>query len=124
MRTLRWLILNAGTRGPGRLRLNVDRFGCTFALVMTNFGAIIRLGLCHTSINEILNSILVGSTEVPHIPSVLCSQLIYFSRNCPAMIYNFYIYSRNGACLYYEDWNRRTAPKSMLEEQKLMFGLM
>jgi len=40
------------------------------------------------------------------------------------MIYSFYIFGRNGACLYYEDWNRRTAPKSMLEEQKLMFGLL
>ncbi|KAL4169723.1 hypothetical protein KRP22_010639 [Phytophthora ramorum] len=44
------------------------------------------------------------------------------------MIYSFYIYTRNGACLYQEKWNV-TAGKSVTysdpeEEKRLLFGLL
>jgi hypothetical protein len=29
------------------------------------------------------------------------------------MIYCFYLFDRDGVCLYYEDWNRSVKPKSM-----------
>jgi len=29
------------------------------------------------------------------------------------MIYCFYLFDRDGVCLYYEDWNRSTKPKSL-----------
>jgi trafficking protein particle complex subunit 1 len=40
------------------------------------------------------------------------------------MIYCFYLFNRDGVCLYYEDWNRVRKPKSLPEEQKLIFGLL
>lgn len=40
------------------------------------------------------------------------------------MIYSFYIYGRNGTCLYYEEWNRKTPSKNLVEDQKLLFGLV
>eukprot|EP00761_Pharyngomonas_kirbyi_P001110 gb/GECH01001111.1/.p1 GENE.gb/GECH01001111.1/~~gb/GECH01001111.1/.p1 ORF type:complete len:138 (+),score=26.75 gb/GECH01001111.1/:1-414(+) len=39
------------------------------------------------------------------------------------MIYNFFIYSRDGTCLYYKEWYRETKVNSN-EEQKLMFGML
>jgi hypothetical protein len=29
------------------------------------------------------------------------------------MIYCFYLFDRDGVCLYYEDWNRSVKPKSL-----------
>jgi trafficking protein particle complex subunit 1 len=40
------------------------------------------------------------------------------------MIYCFYLFNRDGVCLYYEDWNRVRKPKSIPEEHKLIFGLL
>mmetsp|Transcript_50046 Transcript_50046/g.156630 ORF Transcript_50046/g.156630 Transcript_50046/m.156630 type:complete len:146 (-) Transcript_50046:599-1036(-) len=40
------------------------------------------------------------------------------------MIYCFYLFDRNGVCLYYEDWHRVKRPKNLPEEQKLIFGLL
>jgi hypothetical protein len=59
------------------------------------------------------------------------------------MIYNFYVFNRKGACLYYEEWNRPQvlilyffgeSPLEQLsqntlsddpdEDKKLMFGLI
>jgi hypothetical protein len=31
----------------------------------------------------------------------------------PKMIYCFYLFDRDGVCLYYEDWNRTKKPKSL-----------
>eukprot|EP00288_Rhodomonas_lens_P018014 CAMPEP_0177700496 /NCGR_PEP_ID=MMETSP0484_2-20121128/6124_1 /TAXON_ID=354590 /ORGANISM="Rhodomonas lens, Strain RHODO" /LENGTH=134 /DNA_ID=CAMNT_0019211697 /DNA_START=69 /DNA_END=470 /DNA_ORIENTATION=- len=40
------------------------------------------------------------------------------------MIYCFYLFDRNGICLYYEDWNRAKKLMGEAEEQKLIFGLL
>eukprot|EP00162_Nutomonas_longa_P004151 comp14924_c0_seq1/m.22037 comp14924_c0_seq1/g.22037 ORF comp14924_c0_seq1/g.22037 comp14924_c0_seq1/m.22037 type:complete len:148 (+) comp14924_c0_seq1:7-450(+) len=40
------------------------------------------------------------------------------------MLYNFYILSGTGKCLYYEEWQRTKKVNSPEEDQKLMFGLM
>ena len=42
------------------------------------------------------------------------------------MIYNFYVYQRNGKCLYYREWNRPNNPLSdnLVEDQRLVFGLI
>mmetsp|Transcript_37830 Transcript_37830/g.86225 ORF Transcript_37830/g.86225 Transcript_37830/m.86225 type:complete len:147 (+) Transcript_37830:3-443(+) len=40
------------------------------------------------------------------------------------MIYCFYLFNRDGVCLYYEDWHRTKKPKSLPEEHKLIFGLL
>ncbi|KAG5192933.1 Sybindin-like protein [Tribonema minus] len=42
------------------------------------------------------------------------------------MIFNFYIFNRNGKCLFYKEWNR---PQNTLqhddgEEKRLMFGML
>jgi len=35
------------------------------------------------------------------------------------MIYCFYLFNRDGVCLYYEDWHRTKKPKSLPEEHKV-----
>ena len=40
------------------------------------------------------------------------------------MIYCFYLFNRDGVCLYYEDWHRTKKPKSLPEEHKVaLFSL-
>mmetsp|Transcript_3581 Transcript_3581/g.4640 ORF Transcript_3581/g.4640 Transcript_3581/m.4640 type:complete len:143 (-) Transcript_3581:130-558(-) len=41
------------------------------------------------------------------------------------LVFNIFIYSRKGDCLYYEQWNRENSPSpSLAEEQKLLFGVL
>mmetsp|Transcript_18844 Transcript_18844/g.38310 ORF Transcript_18844/g.38310 Transcript_18844/m.38310 type:complete len:147 (+) Transcript_18844:103-543(+) len=40
------------------------------------------------------------------------------------MIYCFYLFDREGTCLYYEDWNRTKKLMGPAEEQRLIFGLL
>ncbi|CAK4126405.1 unnamed protein product [Aphanomyces euteiches] len=43
------------------------------------------------------------------------------------MIYNFYIFNRSGACLFYEEWNKSSDAMTLSdaeEEKRLMFGLI
>jgi hypothetical protein len=42
------------------------------------------------------------------------------------MIYNFYIYNRQGKCLFYKEWSRplNTLADDPVEERKLMFGML
>jgi len=42
------------------------------------------------------------------------------------MIFNFYIFDKNGTCLFYREWNRkRKHPKGEYENDfKLMYGLI
>lgn len=42
------------------------------------------------------------------------------------MLYNFYIYSRTGKCLFYKEWHRaqNTLSDDPEEERKLMFGML
>eukprot|EP00743_Colponemidia_sp_Colp-15_P006321 GILK01006800.1.p1 GENE.GILK01006800.1~~GILK01006800.1.p1 ORF type:complete len:139 (-),score=6.21 GILK01006800.1:214-630(-) len=40
------------------------------------------------------------------------------------MLFNLYIFNRQGQCLYYEEWNRKKAVKNVIEDQKLVFGLL
>mmetsp|Transcript_36672 Transcript_36672/g.59268 ORF Transcript_36672/g.59268 Transcript_36672/m.59268 type:complete len:142 (+) Transcript_36672:67-492(+) len=39
-------------------------------------------------------------------------------------VYNLYIFSRSGVCLFYEEWSRRKLDMSASEDRKLMFGLL
>mmetsp|Transcript_13791 Transcript_13791/g.20313 ORF Transcript_13791/g.20313 Transcript_13791/m.20313 type:complete len:149 (-) Transcript_13791:467-913(-) len=42
------------------------------------------------------------------------------------MIFNFYIFNRKGACLYYKEWNRplNTLAHDAEEDKRLMFGML
>ena len=42
------------------------------------------------------------------------------------VVYNFYVFSRSGTCLYYAEWNRERNPlkDNMEEDHRLMFGLV
>mmetsp|Transcript_8884 Transcript_8884/g.13490 ORF Transcript_8884/g.13490 Transcript_8884/m.13490 type:complete len:140 (+) Transcript_8884:1-420(+) len=40
------------------------------------------------------------------------------------MIFNFFLFTREGECLYYKEWNRKRKCESPEEEQKLLFGLL
>lgn len=42
------------------------------------------------------------------------------------MIYNFYIYDKQGECVFYKEWHRKIKPKrnDYDGDQKLMFGLL
>lgn len=41
------------------------------------------------------------------------------------MIYNFYVFNRDGVCLYYKEWHRTNmTPDSTQADQKLMFGFL
>ncbi|CAM9453117.1 unnamed protein product [Chrysoparadoxa australica] len=42
------------------------------------------------------------------------------------MIYNMYIFNRQGACLYYQEWNRtqNVLQHDVEEEKRLMFGML
>jgi trafficking protein particle complex subunit 1 len=41
-------------------------------------------------------------------------------------VFNFYVYQRNGKCLFYREWNRPNNPLSdnLVEDQRLVFGLI
>ncbi|PRP77259.1 hypothetical protein PROFUN_14471 [Planoprotostelium fungivorum] len=39
-------------------------------------------------------------------------------------IFNLFIYSRQGNCIYYEEWNRKNVSSNLDEEQKLMYGFL
>eukprot|EP00744_Colponema_vietnamica_P018815 GILI01026571.1.p1 GENE.GILI01026571.1~~GILI01026571.1.p1 ORF type:complete len:140 (+),score=52.14 GILI01026571.1:149-568(+) len=40
------------------------------------------------------------------------------------MIFNLFIFNRQGVCLFYEEWNRKRPTQNIEEEKKLMFGLL
>lgn len=41
------------------------------------------------------------------------------------MIYNLYVWTKKGKCIYYQAWNRQTTPKDSIEqEQSLMYGFL
>lgn len=41
------------------------------------------------------------------------------------MIYNIYVWTKKGKCIYYQAWNRQTSPKDSIEqEQSLMYGFL
>ena len=41
------------------------------------------------------------------------------------MIYNLYIWTKKGKCIYYQAWHRQTSPKDSIEqEQSLMYGFL
>ena len=40
------------------------------------------------------------------------------------MIYAFYLYNREGKCIFFREWNRKRISDSTEEDQKLMFGLL
>merc|ERR1712188_302347 len=40
------------------------------------------------------------------------------------MIYNMYIFNREGTCLYYTDWGRTNTPENLEEEFKLVYGML
>jgi hypothetical protein len=41
------------------------------------------------------------------------------------MIYNIYIWTKKGKCIYYQAWHRQTSPKDSIEqEQSLMYGFL
>jgi hypothetical protein len=47
------------------------------------------------------------------------------------MIFNFYVYDKNGNIIYYKEWNRKRKPtgsgtdkENLLESHKLMYGLI
>ena len=39
------------------------------------------------------------------------------------MIYSFFLFTRSGACLYHEEWNRKPS-KNREADEKLLFGLL
>ncbi|EGC33196.1 hypothetical protein DICPUDRAFT_37126 [Dictyostelium purpureum] len=40
------------------------------------------------------------------------------------MIYNIYIFNKDGLCVYYEEWNKRKQSVNLAEDQKLLFGML
>mmetsp|Transcript_23726 Transcript_23726/g.66524 ORF Transcript_23726/g.66524 Transcript_23726/m.66524 type:complete len:139 (+) Transcript_23726:154-570(+) len=40
------------------------------------------------------------------------------------LVFNLYVFNKKGECLYYEQWNRENVPSNLVEEQKLMYGLL
>ncbi|KAN0004670.1 hypothetical protein ACTFIU_001908 [Dictyostelium citrinum] len=40
------------------------------------------------------------------------------------MIYNIYIFNKDGICIYYEDWNKKKQSQNQAEDQKLLFGML
>ena len=46
------------------------------------------------------------------------------ARAAAAMIYSFYIYNRDGVCLYYREWSRPKKVSNLMQDQKLMFGFL
>jgi len=40
------------------------------------------------------------------------------------MIFNFYLFNKSGTCIYYEEWSRKKGSKNLVEEQKLMYGML
>ncbi|EAL70688.1 hypothetical protein ACTFIW_011982 [Dictyostelium discoideum] len=40
------------------------------------------------------------------------------------MIYNIYIFNKDGTCIYYEDWNKKKQSQNQSEDQKLLFGML
>ena len=67
------------------------------------------------------------SLQGPGAQGTSCSGVL---RSGPAdireMIHNLYIFNRQGACLYYEEWNRPHYPLSddPGEDRRLMFGIL
>uniref|UniRef100_A0A7S0EDU9 Trafficking protein particle complex subunit n=1 Tax=Phaeocystis antarctica TaxID=33657 RepID=A0A7S0EDU9_9EUKA len=39
-------------------------------------------------------------------------------------VFCLYIFSKQGVCLYYREWNRPLAPSDIRQDQKLMFGFL
>lgn len=54
----------------------------------------------------------------------MCTHIV--SQASIAMLYAFYIYSRNGSCLYHKIWNggKSTSSNEQEEMERLLFGLL
>jgi hypothetical protein len=40
------------------------------------------------------------------------------------MLFNLYIFNRLGACVFYEEWNRKKAAANLDDEQNLIYGML
>ncbi|KAF2077815.1 hypothetical protein CYY_000860 [Polysphondylium violaceum] len=40
------------------------------------------------------------------------------------MIFNIYIFNKEGVCIYFEEWNKKKGSANTAEDQKLLFGML
>lgn len=40
------------------------------------------------------------------------------------MIYNLYIFNKDGKCIFYKEWHRENTPDNLEEEQELLHGFL
>lgn len=40
------------------------------------------------------------------------------------MIYNLYIFNKDGKCIFYKEWHRENTPDDLEEEQELLHGFL